>query len=146
MLANMSEYKESLSRVVGIIANARVNAVQKASAEMVRMYWETGAVLNKNAAYGTAFIESLSRDIRAAFPGIKGFSVRSLRYMAKFAREVDSQFCSGYCRIRLEQGSLLRTGEFLHTVYAKTDSAALCPRLSGSCNAWFDNLPGDGCV
>ena len=99
MLANTSEYKESLSRVVGIISNARTNAVQRASAEMVRIYWETGAVLNENAAYGTAFIESLSRDIRTAFPGIKGFSVRSLRYMAKFAREVDSQFCSGYCRI-----------------------------------------------
>ncbi|MGN0078252.1 MAG: YhcG family protein [Coriobacteriales bacterium] len=99
MLANTDEYKESLSRVVGIISSARANAVQRASAEMVRMYWETGAVLNENAAYGTAFIESLSRDIRAAFPGIKGFSARSLRYMAKFAREVDAQFCSGYCRI-----------------------------------------------
>ncbi|MDY3799945.1 MAG: DUF1016 N-terminal domain-containing protein, partial [Eggerthellaceae bacterium] len=79
MLANTSEYKESLSRVVGIIANARANAVQKASAQMVRMYWVTGAVLNENAAYGPAFIESLSRDHRAARPGIKGFSVRSLR-------------------------------------------------------------------
>lgn len=99
MLANTDEYKDSLRRVVGIISNARTNAVQRASAEMVRMHWETGTVLNENASYGTAFIESLSRDIRAAFPGIKGFSVRSLRYMAKFAREVDAQFCNSYCRI-----------------------------------------------
>lgn len=99
MLANSNEYKRSLKRIVGIISSARSTAVQKASAEMVRMYWETGGVINENVEYGTAFIESLSHDIRDAFPGIKGFSVRSLRYMAKFAREVDAQSCSNYCRI-----------------------------------------------
>lgn len=99
MLSNDKEYKETLSSVVEIITKARVSAVQQASASMVQMYWETGKVLNESVQYGTAFIESLSKDIRVAFPGIKGFSVRSLRYMAKFARDVDSENCSSYCRI-----------------------------------------------
>ncbi len=99
MLMNSAEYQTTLQDVVNIIAEAKNRAVQHASATMVRMYWQTGAVLNENKQYGTAFMESLSKDIRAAFPGIRGFSVRSLRYMAKFAREVDAQFCNSYCRI-----------------------------------------------
>lgn len=99
MLSNNQEYKDAFNNVVKIVNEARVCAVQRASATMVRMYWETGNVLNDNSQYGTAFIESLSKDIRVAFPGIKGFSVRSLRYMAKFAREVDAENCNSYCRI-----------------------------------------------
>lgn len=99
MLMNGTEYQTALQSVVDIISDAKNQAVQQASASMVRMYWQTGAVLNENRQYGTAFVESLSKDIRTAFPGIRGFSVRSLRYMAKFAREVESEFCSDYCRI-----------------------------------------------
>ena len=99
MLVNSKDYSNALEDVVQIIQTARAQAVQRTSETMVRMYWQTGAVLNENKEYGSAFIESLSKDIRVAFPEIKGFSVRSLRYMAKFAREVDSENCSSYCRI-----------------------------------------------
>ena len=81
------------------MSQARANAVQKASAEMVRMYWLVGKEIDERAERGSKFIDTLSRDIRAAFPGIRGFSVRSLKYMAKFAREVDPELCNSYCTI-----------------------------------------------
>ncbi|WP_304426491.1 YhcG family protein [uncultured Adlercreutzia sp.] len=99
MLVNNKAYQEALREVVSVVSSARAEAVQKASAVMVRMYWEIGAVLNRNLEYGNVFIDSLSKDIRAAFPGIKGFSARNLRYMAKFAREVDDEFCNSCCKI-----------------------------------------------
>lgn len=99
MLMNADEYKEVLNRIVAIVSSARARVVQNASAEVVRMYWSTGCVLNEYSDYGTAFIDSLSKDIRMAFPGVKGFSTRSLRYMAKFAREVDLENCSSCCKI-----------------------------------------------
>lgn len=99
MLANSEAYQGMLNEVVSVVSSARAEAVQKTSAVMVRMYWEIGAVLNRNTKYGSTFIDTLSKDIRAAFPGIKGFSSRSLRYMAKFAREVKEEFCSSYCKI-----------------------------------------------
>lgn len=99
MLLNTGEYKESLGHVVKIISSARSNAAQKASAEMIRMYWLVGNELVARSEWGNKYIETLSRDIRVAFPGIKGFSVRSLKYMAKFAREVDSELCSSCCTI-----------------------------------------------
>lgn len=66
---------------------------------MVRMYWLIGNEINERSEWGNKFIDTLSRDIRSAFPGIKGFSTRSLKYMAKFAREVDSELCNSYCTI-----------------------------------------------
>lgn len=34
---------------------------------------------------GSKFIETLAADIRISFPNVKGYSVRNLKYMAKFA-------------------------------------------------------------
>lgn len=99
MLMSNKEYKETLNHIVGIVNQSRSNAVQKASAEMVRMYWLIGAEIVERSTWGNKFVETLSHDIRCAFPGIKGFSVRSLKYMAKFAREVDTQLCNSYCTI-----------------------------------------------
>lgn len=99
MLLNTDEYKESFGRVAKVISSARSNAAQKASAEMIRMYWLIGNELVASSELGNKYIETLSKDIRAAFPGIRGFSVRSLKYMAKFAREVDSELCSSCCTI-----------------------------------------------
>ena len=99
MPMNTNEYQDVLDHVVTIVKQARTNAVQKASAEMVRMYWLIGNQIVERSEWGNKFVDTLSRDIRAAFPGVKGFSPRSLKYMAKFAREVDSQLCSSYCTI-----------------------------------------------
>ena len=35
--------------------------------------------------WGNKFIENLSRDLRLEYPDAKGYSVRNLKYMAKFA-------------------------------------------------------------
>lgn len=66
---------------------------------MIRMYWLIGNELVERSEWGNKYIKALSKDIRAAFSGIRGFSVRSLKYMAKFAREVDSKLCNSYCTI-----------------------------------------------
>lgn len=99
MLLNTGEHKESLGHVVKAISSARSNAAQKASAEMIRMYWLIGNELVARSEWGNKCIATLSKDIRTAFPGIRGFSGCSPKYMAKFAREVDSELCNSYCAI-----------------------------------------------
>lgn len=39
-----------------------------------------------DAGWGAKIVDQLSRDLRAEFPGMKGFSPRNLRYMREFAR------------------------------------------------------------
>lgn len=99
MLANSNEYMDVLERAKREIAESRQRAVTSANAELVLLYWRIGALVNKRSEWGSGFVESLSRDIRAAFPGLKGFSVRSLKYMAKFAREVNLELCNSCCTI-----------------------------------------------
>ena len=87
MPMNTNEYQDVLDHVVTIVKQARANAVQKASAEMVRMYWLIGNQIVERSEWGNKFTSTrFIGDIRAAFPGVKGFSPRSLKYMAKFAR------------------------------------------------------------
>ncbi|WP_342272221.1 DUF1016 N-terminal domain-containing protein [Candidatus Tisiphia endosymbiont of Parasteatoda lunata] len=38
-------------------------------------------------AWGTKIIDKLSRDLISAFPEMKGFSTRNLKYMRQFAKE-----------------------------------------------------------
>ncbi len=52
---------------------------------MPQLYWHIGKTVIANTKYGTKFIENLARDIKSDFPGAKGYSVRNLKYMRKFA-------------------------------------------------------------
>ena len=43
-------------------------------------------MINERKTLGSKFIENLAADIRISFPNVKGYSVRNLKYMAKFAK------------------------------------------------------------
>ena len=53
---------------------------------MILLYHSIGTVINEHKTWGNKFIENLATDIRREFPGSKGYSVRNLKYMAKFAQ------------------------------------------------------------
>ena len=71
----------------------RINtAKQKASLavnhELVLLYWHIGCdILNRQAeqGWGAKVIQRLAHDLRNAFPQMKGFSPRNLKYMRSFA-------------------------------------------------------------
>lgn len=70
------------------ISASRTHAVSAASRELVLLYWEIGReILARQDAegYGTKVIERLSVDLSAAFPSMKGFSARNLKYMRAMA-------------------------------------------------------------
>lgn len=92
MLENGSEYLLVLSQVKEEIAQTRALAVNRVNSELICMYWRIGALLDARSFWGSKSIETLSQDIRTAFPGIRGFSVRYLKYMMKFARETEWEF------------------------------------------------------
>ncbi len=89
MLVNTQEYLKTLEQVKEEIKRTRVRAVRTVNEELVCMYWRIGNTLNMHSEWGNKYIDSLSKDIRNEFPGIKGFSIRYLRYMKKFAVELD---------------------------------------------------------
>ena len=60
-------------------------ATVHANSDMLLLYHDIGCVINEHKAWGNKFVDNLSTDIRLAFPESKGYSVRNLKYMAKFA-------------------------------------------------------------
>ena len=57
------------------------------------LYYNIGRIINEHKTWGNKFIENLAADIRISFPDTKGYSIRNLKYMSKFAAEYpDEQF------------------------------------------------------
>ncbi len=72
---------------IKIIDQSRRDALKKVNEELINMYWKVGEYLSAESAkasFGDAYIDSISNEIQAAFPGIKGFNRRGLYRMKKF--------------------------------------------------------------
>ena len=70
------------------VASRRYIAVRAVNKELVLLYHHIGAqILQKQNAqgWGAKVIDRLSKDLSAAFPEMKGFSTRNLKYMRLFA-------------------------------------------------------------
>jgi len=85
MLINSDGYFEILESVKEQIKTAQYKAVLGLNREQIILYWNIGKVINENSKYGSGFIENLARDIKSEFPNSRGYSVRNLRYMRRFA-------------------------------------------------------------
>ncbi|MDR0920525.1 MAG: PDDEXK nuclease domain-containing protein [Oscillospiraceae bacterium] len=88
MLINDNSYFQILEGVKEQIHTAQYKAVLGANKELIILYWNIGNVIIANSQWGNKFVDNLARDIKLEFPNIKGFSVRNLKYMKKFAEIV----------------------------------------------------------
>ena len=82
-----SEYAQLLDRVKTRIGEARVRAGLAANKELIVLYWEVGKLIvgrQEDEGWGTAVIDRLPRDIRHAFPDLRGFSPRNFWRMRAF--------------------------------------------------------------
>ena len=93
MLINTSEYLETIEQIKNKIQAAQYKAAVNINQEMILLYHAVGEAINSHKVWGSKFIDSLAKDIKLAFPNAKGYSVRNLKYMAKFAMTYpDRQF------------------------------------------------------
>jgi len=86
MLMNTKEYLAVFKEITTKIRSARKNAILAVNNEMVLLYWNIGKIINEKSKWGNKFIESLAKDIKLEYPAVRGYSVRNLKYMAKFAK------------------------------------------------------------
>lgn len=81
-------YADWLADLKGRIHTAQQRAALAVNRELVNLYWQIGReILARQAeqGWGAKVIERLAHDLRAAFPDMKGFSPRNLKYMRAFA-------------------------------------------------------------
>ena len=83
-----ADYVQWLADIKNRVLTARHKAVLAVNAELVSLYWHIGRdILQRQAAqgWGSKVIDRLGRDLREAFPEMKGFSRANLLYMRAFA-------------------------------------------------------------
>ncbi len=89
MLMNSNEYIEIMESIKTEIQSAQYKAALSVNKELIMLYYQIGKIINEHKTWGNKFIDNLAADIRIAFPNVKGYSVRNLKYMSKFAAEYD---------------------------------------------------------
>ncbi|WP_337604762.1 DUF1016 N-terminal domain-containing protein [Dialister invisus] len=82
---NSSEYVSIVENIKREITGAQYRAAVHVNVDMLLLYYDIGSIINEHKSWGNKFIDNLAADIRIAFPESKGYSVRNLKYMSKFA-------------------------------------------------------------
>lgn len=82
-------YAALLADIKGRVQSAQSRAVLAVNAELVRLYWDIGGVLEvrqQRAGWGAGVIPALARDLHNELPEQKGFSERNIGRMLAFHR------------------------------------------------------------
>ena len=93
MSAAFTFYRELLGDIKDRVRTAQHKAALSANAEMIALYWDIGSMIaarQKEEGWGAGVIPRLAVDLKNELPEQKGFSVRNIGYMIRFAREYDS--------------------------------------------------------
>ena len=89
-------YEELLQELKARIRDAQIRAALAVNRGLVLLYWQIGCDIlqrQRQQGWGAKVIDRLSSDLRRAFPEMKGFSPRNLKYMRAFAEAwPDEQF------------------------------------------------------
>jgi predicted nuclease of restriction endonuclease-like (RecB) superfamily len=93
------DYAAWLAELKTRIHGAQQRATLAVNRELVLLYWQIGRdILARQGreGWGAKVIERLAQDLRNAFPDMKGFSPRNLKYMRSFAEAwPDEAFVQG---------------------------------------------------
>ena len=82
-LAHESEFSE----ILGLVAAARLRAVQAVNTTLIELYWQVGEVISRKIAgaeWGDGVVDQLAEHIARAQPGLRGFTRRNLFRMRQF--------------------------------------------------------------
>jgi len=85
-----ADYAVLLKDIRQRVRNAQARAVLAANAELIRLYWDIGALIHERQSregWGAGVIPRLARDLHNELPEEKGFSERNIKRMLAFYRE-----------------------------------------------------------
>jgi len=81
------EFKQWLTDLKARIRQSQIKAMIKVNDEMLRLYWDLGhdiVVRQMDAVWGSGFFKNLSKELKAEFPDMQGFSERNLYDIKRF--------------------------------------------------------------
>lgn len=90
---NNEDYKTWITNIKKKIKQSQIKAAVKINYELLDLYWELGRDIvekQEESKWGDSFLETMSKDLKKFFPGMKGFSLqnlKSIRYWYRFYNE-----------------------------------------------------------
>lgn len=85
---NPTGYAEWFATVKARVHVAQQRAALHLNQELLGLYWTLGQEIlerQQREGWGAKIVDRLAIDLKTAFPGVKGFSPRNLKYMRSFA-------------------------------------------------------------
>lgn len=85
-----ADYAGLLADIKQRVRHAQTRAVLAVNAELIRLYWEIGAMIDsrqQKEGWGAGVIPRLAHDLHNELPEEKGFSERNIKQMLAFSRE-----------------------------------------------------------
>ena len=82
-----TELKQWLINLKARIRQSQIKAMIKVNDELLHLYWDLGhdiVVRQMDAKWGSGFFTQLSKELKAEFPNMKGFSERNLYRIKQF--------------------------------------------------------------
>ena len=86
-------YGELLGEIKSRIRTAQYDALRAVNKELIGLYWNIGELIvqrQQGETWGRSVVEKLAADVRADFPGIKGFSTANMWRMKLFYENYSS--------------------------------------------------------
>lgn len=81
------EYKDFIVNLKSKIQSSQLKIATTLNSALLLFYWELGEMISykqKEAKWGSKFIEQIAKDLKKEFPTLKGFSRTNLFYIKKF--------------------------------------------------------------
>lgn len=98
-----ADYPAFLADLKARIQSARISAARAVNRDLILLYWDIGQAIMKKQrqrGWGDAVVETLSRDLRAEFPWVTGFSIQNLWRMRQFYLDhISPDFLSQVVRV-----------------------------------------------
>lgn len=86
-IINTTAYREWLEALKTNIQQSQIKAAIQVNSELLHLYWRIGKDIvqkQEQTQWGDGFLQTLSRDLQEAFPAMKGFSYRNLKYIRQW--------------------------------------------------------------
>ncbi|MGF1827526.1 PDDEXK nuclease domain-containing protein [Vibrio splendidus] len=87
-LTTNNEYQDWIANLKAQVRNSQQKASLAVNSELIKLYWSIGRQISEKQAqsgWGSKIVEQLANDLSLAFPAMKGFSPRNLKFMRQFA-------------------------------------------------------------
>mgnify|MGYP000854277586 CR=1 FL=1 len=86
-IINTTAYREWLEVLKANIQQSQIKAAIQVNSELLHLYWRIEKDIvqkQEQTQWGDGFLQTLSRDLQEAFPTMKGFSYRNLKYIRQW--------------------------------------------------------------